>query len=1044
MTTNNATRTEESTKQPHPPLPERERQASVVEIPTTSTRSTADTANAANAANTADTADTAAVGKGTPRRKTKKVHKSSGTDDKKLQTSLKKLNVQPIQAIEEVNMFKEDGNVIHFAAPKVHASVPSNTFAIYGNGEDKELTELVPGILNQLGPDSLASLRRLAESYQSLQKKEGGDAKKEGEDDDDEIPDLADIPIPSVKKAAKKDVKPRTNAAAKSAAKPTRASNSHNDGAIVKPKQSKSRNGCVTCKKKRLKCDETKPHCQQCARRNVACEGYRKDYKWRSFEDTTFNPNKPWGKPRNQPNPGNPDVPIELSQPHISPLPTELLHLPNAAPAPVHSLSPGLDLAFASAAHALHGELADKTEKVEAPSGNFCDGLSGNFCDSLDSYSLPGTVTTASNDDGSGQSAGSTFSSISPHLSHLCLPGTDLTSPPDASELRPPMSPHPYQPGNSDPSVSLGLEDGQDFDEEVVRDPSFMAGMPSPTIDNGDWALRSSSPTLSETSSTSSKSSSLTILAEPRLSAASPEMLALRFDKHTCGILSIKDGPLENPWRDLIWPLAHKSQALYHALNSMIAFHGSSDIAALRVEGMRQFTKSIKNLSHELEHMRTDTALATALALAFSEGWDHHTTTGIQHLKGAKTMVNNAVVKHCQHHQLGDLMPHDAVRLKFLCNTFVYMDVIARLSSLDKASDFNLAELVAVFNPIKPNFLVDIDPLLGCAADLFPIIGRVASLVQVVRQTPTNTLQIVGEASELKDQLHHWEMPRLDMFDPPHDSTTRVQHAMMTAEAYRYATLLYLHQAVPEMASESTSVLAKQVLLQLTNVPTWSRCLIIQIFPLLAAGCEVESDDDRSWVLQRWHSMILRLKIGNVNRCLDVIQEAWSRRDMYEAEKQEQLSRRYSAARSTPDVPVTLPRPHPHRAREHNMDGPSAGTTGADTVMGRHANHDDSAGNSAPMKPWLTSDITHPTLEASAMPSVPPSSRLSGSTIGDPAIDRIEPPYTVRGRLHWLGIMVDHGWEAKLWGLLSTRALIREILPQAIGVLVELTVSGKP
>jgi uncharacterized secreted protein with C-terminal beta-propeller domain len=57
-------------------------------------------------------------GKGTPRRKVKKVHKSTGMDDKKLQTALKKLNVQPIQAIEEVNMFKADGNVIHFAAPK--------------------------------------------------------------------------------------------------------------------------------------------------------------------------------------------------------------------------------------------------------------------------------------------------------------------------------------------------------------------------------------------------------------------------------------------------------------------------------------------------------------------------------------------------------------------------------------------------------------------------------------------------------------------------------------------------------------------------------------------------------------------------------------------------------------------------------------------------------------------------------------------------------------------------------------------------------------
>ncbi len=71
----------------------------------------------------------------------------------------------------------------------VHAAVPANTFAIYGNGEDKELTELVPGILNQLGPDSLASLRKLAESYQSMQKSEGGDDKKD-DDDDDDIPDL--------------------------------------------------------------------------------------------------------------------------------------------------------------------------------------------------------------------------------------------------------------------------------------------------------------------------------------------------------------------------------------------------------------------------------------------------------------------------------------------------------------------------------------------------------------------------------------------------------------------------------------------------------------------------------------------------------------------------------------------------------------------------------------------------------------------------------------------------------------------------------------
>ncbi|KAJ5640764.1 Nascent polypeptide-associated complex subunit beta [Penicillium herquei] len=126
-------------------------------------------------------------GKGTPRRKVKKVHKTSGADDKKLQAVLKKMNTQPIQGIEEVNMFKEDGNVIHFANPRVHGAVASNTYALYGNGEEKELTELVPGILNQLGPDSLASLRKLAESYQNMQKAQG-----EKNDDEDDIPDLVE------------------------------------------------------------------------------------------------------------------------------------------------------------------------------------------------------------------------------------------------------------------------------------------------------------------------------------------------------------------------------------------------------------------------------------------------------------------------------------------------------------------------------------------------------------------------------------------------------------------------------------------------------------------------------------------------------------------------------------------------------------------------------------------------------------------------------------------------------------------------------------
>jgi len=58
-------------------------------------------------------------GKGTPRRKVvKKSQAASQGDDRKLQAALKKLNVTSVAGVEEVNMFKDDGNVLHFASPR--------------------------------------------------------------------------------------------------------------------------------------------------------------------------------------------------------------------------------------------------------------------------------------------------------------------------------------------------------------------------------------------------------------------------------------------------------------------------------------------------------------------------------------------------------------------------------------------------------------------------------------------------------------------------------------------------------------------------------------------------------------------------------------------------------------------------------------------------------------------------------------------------------------------------------------------------------------
>ncbi|KAK7954176.1 fungal-specific transcription factor domain-containing protein [Apiospora saccharicola] len=47
-----------------------------------------------------------------------------------------------------------------------------------------------------------------------------------------------------------------------------------------KPPRSKKFTGCWTCKRRRVKCDETKPSCQRCERLRVNCEGYEIRLTW--------------------------------------------------------------------------------------------------------------------------------------------------------------------------------------------------------------------------------------------------------------------------------------------------------------------------------------------------------------------------------------------------------------------------------------------------------------------------------------------------------------------------------------------------------------------------------------------------------------------------------------------------------------------------------------------------------------------------------------------------------------------------------------------
>lgn len=129
-------------------------------------------------------------GKGTVRRKKKAVHKTTSTDDKRLQNTLKRLGVNTIPGIEEVNIFKDD-SIIHFTSPKVQASIAANTYVVSGPSQTKswnpsDMQDLFPGLMAQMGPDNYALLKQMEQQLAA------GGAGLGGEEDDDDVPDLVE------------------------------------------------------------------------------------------------------------------------------------------------------------------------------------------------------------------------------------------------------------------------------------------------------------------------------------------------------------------------------------------------------------------------------------------------------------------------------------------------------------------------------------------------------------------------------------------------------------------------------------------------------------------------------------------------------------------------------------------------------------------------------------------------------------------------------------------------------------------------------------
>lgn len=756
-------------------------------------------------------------------------------------------------------------------------------------------------------------------------------------------------------------------------------------------KGKKNRNGCLTCKKKRLKCDETKPNCLNCTKKNIECGGYATKFKWKLFNEErshTSSSNKSLKRH------------LELASFSVTGKSIEEINKENEL------IAKGINPETVKS--------GTTSNRSRTNSFNTINTQRPKSFDKSHSFPLP------PNEHGRVQSS-SVYKS-------------DLNSLADAAMKQIGKSPA------SIPSTSPALKTHQQHQVQSLANNSAMQHImvqqapqplpppPPPFTPNFEAMLTTEKPMVKRTAISNFDTeinltpslsailnfafnheeievpsvetlSPLTLNHEARIDApmnndkiittnkqvTEQEQILHLFNEYTSGIMSIKNGAHENPWRNLITPLALKYSCLFNSIAAMTLFHmaGRTNVVHspddLRTKGWYYMKKCIfelaNGLSNNVKDLPLDVALVTCLNLAVCEQWDTHTSSGIAHLKGAKSMIQQILELLKEQQQLikqkkfenvesrslidedqrllmnlkkklvliddfdYEEMIHEIIKcpekaavipksIQFILNNWIYFEVLAQMTS-DSMCDDKGVDLVAAItslsqnkldkdkdrNPKSPSDVSDlsdktfrffetlhslnynnevIDPLLGCSQSLFVIMGKVANLITKIRKAKhknqskkRNTLTTISQASELKQELVNWKpsvvASIMDNEITSESSTTwDLPLCIATAEAYKYSTLLYLHQAVPEIPSFSAHALAEKIFILLASIPASSNLSIVHIFPLLVASSEAEPGEEREWCENRWKLLSQRMWIGNIDRALEVVKEVWRRKDGFQ------------------------------------------------------------------------------------------------------------------------------------------------------------------
>ena len=207
-------------------------------------------------------------------------------------------------------------------------------------------------------------------------------------------------------------------------------------------------------------------------------------------------------------------------------------------------------------------------------------------------------------------------------------------------------------------------------------------------------------------------------------------------------------------------------------------------------------------------------------------------------------------------------------------------------------------------SPNDRSAMASVDTLYGLNADLWPVIHRLASLIDVKKQLEKSEAEQLQSPNPDQNQkssnsnmradfdtntnsielsLQQW-IPKIPptvvtLENPTDDS--RLQSIMNNAEAHKQASFVFLYRNLLSHTRSDPKVQTpcKQTLQACLRVVIFSGPMATLVWPLFTAACEALEDVDRNVARTVFRHLETRQGMNNIVTAWEVCEEIWRRSD---------------------------------------------------------------------------------------------------------------------------------------------------------------------